>query len=248
MRRSFLLLAALVSRANSQQTLARYLVYNASTGLTQVSVASAGDLPSYSSLQWNEGVTTVTASACTAGYYSPDDAQTCTACPAGKYSTTVTATSAQTCISCESGKYSVAVGAGSSATCINCPNGTYFDGTGGASVAVCLACPGNASSYEGSKLIQACVCNGGFSGANGGTCTACNVSVWCLYGQANPCPTHSRSLAMSSSLGDCRCQAGYYGDTTMGGPELTICQVHTRTHALIGVVLISLKGGGQRAL
>jgi hypothetical protein len=232
MRRQFLLLAALVSRANGQapgqQTLARYIIYNASTELTPASLPSAG-LPSYSSLMSNEAVTTVTASACTAGYYSPDDAQTCTACPAGKYSTTVTATSAQTCISCESGKYSGTVGAGSSATCINCPNGTYFDGTGGTNSGVCLACPGNASSYPGSKLLEACVCNAGFSGANGGACTACNVSVWCLYGQANPCPPHSRSLAMSSSLGDCRCQAGYYGDTTMGGPDLTICQVRTRT-------------------
>lgn len=230
--RSLLLLLLLLAcyphnAAGLVRVSAEYLVYNASTmNMTEAGLLAAG-LPSYDSLVFAEiGLTmTLTVSACTAGYYSPDDAQTCTACPAGTYSTTVTATSVQTCVSCESGKYSGTVGAGSSATCINCPNGTYFAETGGISVAVCLACPGNSSSYPGSKLLQACVCNGGWSGANGGTCTACNVSVWCLFGQANPCPSNSRSLAMSSSLGDCRCRSGYYGDTTMGGADLTICQV-----------------------
>ena len=230
--RSLLLLLLLLAcyphnAAGLVRVSAEYLVYNASTmNMTEAGLLAAG-LPSYDSLVFAEiGLTmTLTVSACTAGYYSPDDAQTCTACPAGTYSTTVTATSVQTCVSCESGKYSGTVGAVSSATCINCPNGTYFAETGGISVAVCLACPGNSSSYPGSKLLQACVCNGGWSGANGGTCTACNVSVWCLFGQANPCPSNSRSLAMSSSLGDCRCRSGYYGDTTMGGADLTICQV-----------------------
>ena len=214
---------------------AEYLVYNASTmNMTEAGLTAAG-LPSYDSLVFSEDglAMTLTVSACAAGYYSPDDAQTCTACPAGTYSTTVTATSVQTCVSCESGKYSGTVGAGSSATCINCPNGTYFAGTGGTNSGVCLACPGNSSSYPGSKLQQACVCNGGFSGANGGTCTACNVSEWCLFGQANPCPSNSRSLEMSSSLGDCRCRSGYYGDTTMGGADLTICQASYTTHAHI---------------
>lgn len=230
--RSLLLLLLLLAcyphnAAGLVRVSAEYLVYNASTmNMTEAGLLAAG-LPSYNLLVFAEEslAMTLTVSACAAGYYSPDDAQTCTACPAGTFSTTVTATSVQTCVSCESGKYSGTVGAGSSATCINCPNGTYFAGTGGVSVAVCLACPGNSSSYPGSKLLQACVCNGGWSGANGGTCTACNVSVWCLFGQANPCPSNSRSLAMSSSLGDCRCRSGYYGDTTMGGADLTICQV-----------------------
>jgi len=225
----FLLLFLLLRGATGATRIsAEYLVYNASTmNMTEAGLLAAG-LPSYDSLVFAEiglTTTTMTVSACAAGYYSPDDAQTCTACPAGTYSTTVTATSVQTCVSCESGKYSGTVGAGSSATCINCPNGTYFAGTGGISVAVCLVCPANASSYEGSKLREACVCRPGFTGMNGGNCSACGASVWCLYGQANPCPSNSRSLAMSSSLGDCRCRSGYYGDTTMGGADLTICQV-----------------------
>ena len=208
-------------------TSAVYNIPNASSVMTQDSLAALAGLPAYTTLTFTEtgSTTVVTVSACLSGYFSPDDSSTCTACPAGAYSTTQTATSSQTCIACESGKYSGTVGASSSGTCINCPNGTYFEGTGGASIGVCLACPSNSSSYPGSKLLQSCVCLGGFQGANGGSCSACNVSVWCLYGQANPCPSHSRSLAMSSSLGDCKCQAGFYGDTTMGGPELTICQV-----------------------
>jgi len=207
---------------------AEYLVYNASTmNMTEAGLAAAG-LPSYDSLVFSEDglATTVTVSACTAGYYSPDDAQTCTACPAGTYSTTVTATSVQTCVSCESGKYSGTVGAGSSATCINCPNGTYFAGTGGTNSGVCLACPGNSSSYPGSKLLQACVCTGGFSGANGGACTACNRSSYCLYGQVNPCPPHSTSSPMSYSVAQCLCNPSWWGDASVGGPEVTACQVN----------------------
>ena len=229
-----LVLAALAGRVDgADYTSAIFLISNASmtTMMTQDSVsAMTGGMPAFTVQAYAEDLssTTVTVSTCLAGYYSPDDSQTCTACPAGKYSTTVTATSSLTCIACESGKYSGTVGAVSSATCINCPNGTYFDGTGGVSIGVCLACPSNSSSYPGSKLREACVCKPGFTGMNGGNCSACGTSVWCLYGQANPCPTNSRSLAMSSSLGDCRCQSSFFGDTTQGGADLTLCQVkHT---------------------
>jgi hypothetical protein len=81
--------------------------------------------------------------------------------------------------------------------------------------------------------LQACVCNGGYSGANGGACTACNASVWCLYGRANPCPPNSKSGPMSSSLAQCLCNPSYYGDVSMGGPELTLCQVRTHAHTFV---------------
>lgn len=229
-----LVLAALAGRVDgADYTSAIFLISNASmtTMMTQDSVsAMTGGMPAFTVQAYAEDLssTTVTVSTCLAGYYSPDDSQTCTACPAGKYSTTVTATSSLTCIACESGKYSGTVGAGTSATCINCPNGTYFDGTGGVSIGVCLACPGNASSYPGSKLREACICRGGFMGPNGGNCTPCNSSSYCLYGQANPCPPHSTSAPMSYSVSNCLCNPSWWGDTSVGGPEVTACQVkHT---------------------
>ena len=203
-----------------------YTITGASISLTADLVGQLG-MPSNYGFSFSPGVTSVRVDACLPGYYSYDDAQTCTACPAGKYSPTNAAPSIDTCLSCESGKYSATLGANSSATCLDCPTATYFPGTAGASLAVCLACPANSSSYPGSKLLQACVCNGGYSGPNGGACSPCNSSVWCLYGQANPCPSHSRSNPLSFSLAQCLCSAGYYGDASLGGPDLTICQVRT---------------------
>ena len=229
MLRVCLLLLASAWLTDGQRTGAFFSIPNASFNMTTQSLAAAG-LPSYSSLVLQDtGPVTLQVYACQAGYYSDADAQRCTACPLGTYSTATIASSLSTCISCESGKYSAAVGSASSATCLNCPNGTYYEGVAGPSLAVCLPCPANSTSYAGSKLLQACVCWPGYSGANGQACSPCNASVWCLYGQANPCPPHSRSGPTSSSLAQCLCNPGYYGDTTMGGPELTLCQV--RTHA-----------------
>lgn len=226
------LLVATAHRAEAQQTQATFFIPNASLSMTAGSLATAG-LPSYSALTLDVmGPYSLGVFECQTGYYSDADAQTCTACATGKYSGSVVASSSSVCVSCESGKYSSVLGAVSSASCLNCPNGTYYEGVAGPSVASCLACPANSTSYPGSKLLQACVCLGGFAGPNGGACSPCNVSVWCLYGQANPCPPKSRSGPISSSLAQCLCIPGFYGDTTMGGPELTLCQVHT--HALFG--------------
>ncbi len=229
--RLFCLLIAgtLALPADGQQTDAWYTIQGASTALTTGTLATAG-LPSYSELTLTDTTAvTVGVDACPAGAYSYDDAQTCTLCPAGKYSPTVTATSSATCISCEAGKYSLAVGASSSSTCTDCQNGTYSETIGASIASTCLTCPANSSSYPGSKLLQACVCRGGFAGPNGGNCTACNQSTYCWNGVANPCPIHSKSLPMSSSLGDCKCVASYYGDTTVGSAELVLCQVHPQT-------------------
>ena len=231
-----------------------YTVLNASLEMTASSVTLL-NLTNTSLASFSVSLTTVQVDSCLAGYYSYDDAETCSACPAGKYSTVVTANSIDTCVSCESGKYSSTVGANSSATCLNCPNATYFAGTAGTGIGVCVACPANSYSYMGAKIRQACICSPGYSGPNGGPCNLCNQpdvyggsggggsgmdfmgdgggggaiigtpTVWCLYGQANPCPTHSTAGQGAYSLAQCLCDPGYYGDTTMGGPDLTVCQV-----------------------
>jgi hypothetical protein len=163
---------------------------------------------------------------CTAGSYAVAASSTCSQCIAGKYSTTISATAIDTCLACESGKYSATVGAQSVATCVSCGVNTYFSGTGGASSAVCVSCPSFASSYEGSKVATSCVCNPGYSGANGGVCTGCGGGVWCLNGVSNTCPNNANSAALSSTLAQCLCNPGYFGDTTMPTVQsATLCQV-----------------------
>ena len=54
--------------------------------------------------------------------------------------------------------------------CVPCTPGTYKDVLGSPS---CAACPANAHSPALSINLVSCVCNGGYTGADGGTCTGC---------------------------------------------------------------------------
>jgi hypothetical protein len=162
---------------------------------------------------------------CPAGSYSETDSSTCSLCTAGKYSSSTSATGPDACIACDSGTYSTAIGAISDSTCTACLGGTYFDGTGGDNEEVCQQCPENSNSYASSKSISSCVCDPGYSGPNGGPCSACGTGVWCLNGQSNQCPLNSDSSALSSELSQCLCRPGYSGDTTLPTPNsATLCQ------------------------
>lgn len=154
--------------AQAQQTQATYNLSLALESMTESLLLSSQvtNLASVVSLT-PLTATTVQVDACQAGSYSPDDAQTCTLCPVGKYSETVTATSINTCIACGAGKYQNTTGASSISQCVNCPANTYFTGTGGASLSVCVQCPAFTGSYPGSQLLQSCVCLPGYSGPNG---------------------------------------------------------------------------------
>jgi len=171
----------------------------------------------------------VATQSCPAGAYSLANSQQCTLCPAGKYSTTINAGDPSACTVCPAGTYSNVTGASSIAACTPCAAGMYQESAGASQASACQSCPANSSSYSGNALRVGCVCLPGFSGANGGTCKACNISVWCLYGQANPCPLHSVAPALSYDVAQCLCQPGYYGDTSLGENNTsvypTLCQV-----------------------
>ena len=51
--------------------------------------------------------------------------------------------------------------------------GTAQTGTGKTSVSDCLSCPTDSSSSAGSDALADCLCNAGYTGPNGGTCTQC---------------------------------------------------------------------------
>jgi hypothetical protein len=61
-----------------------YTITGARTSWTGDSIPGLG-LPTYLSYTFSAGPTSVQTDACPPGYYSNDDAQTCIACPAGKY-------------------------------------------------------------------------------------------------------------------------------------------------------------------
>jgi hypothetical protein len=87
-------------------------------------------------------------------YYCPG-VSGCTACPAGKFSTTP---GASACIDCAAGKYSVTVVDTSASACTNCAAGTYLTTTGATASSACQYCPFNRTSAVGSSLLTACVC------------------------------------------------------------------------------------------
>lgn len=91
----------------------------------------------------------VSACSCDGGYTGPDGGP-CTACAAGTY------------------KDSIGTDA-----CTDCDAGTYQPGTGAASVEACTTCPPNTDSSAGSGPVTGCICNAGYTGPDGGTCSAC---------------------------------------------------------------------------
>jgi len=225
--------------------------YTVLDGLTNVTAASLAawlaqwvPFPVSSVTVTNLSAARVTAETCGLGTYSPADAQTCSLCPPGTYSSSLAATSVATCVACPVGTYSGRAGATGLSDCSACPSNTYFEGTGATSQANCTACAANSSSTQ--PFLRAnCVCNPGYSGPGGehwwqpqnrtilidcffffagGPCTPCTSGAWCMAGVSNPCPLHSISPSLSSSLSQCSCIPGYFGDPT---DSVVLCQVHS---------------------
>jgi hypothetical protein len=165
--------------------------------------------------------TSVSACICNAGYTGPNGG-TCTACVAGKYKI-VTGNAA--CTDCGAGTYSTTVGATASSTCVTC----------GA----------NRQSSSGSAALTSCICNLGFTGPNGGTCTACVAGKYkivtgaaaCTDCGANTysatvgatvastcqaCGANRQSSSGSGALTSCICNMGYTGPN---GGTCTACAV-----------------------
>lgn len=159
-----------VDQAQAQPTRATYNISNALESVNANTFLLA--TPALSNLLAVDSLTVLTATgvqvyACLAGSYSPDDAQTCTLCPTGTYSQTITATSINTCIPCSAGKYQNITGASRVDQCLNCPSNTYFNSTAGTSISACIPCPPLTLSFPGSQLLQSCFCSPGYSGPNG---------------------------------------------------------------------------------
>ena len=134
------------------------------------------------------------------------------------------------CGSCQEGLFK---GTTANTACQKCPRGSFNNRTG---ATACLSCPDiNMHTMErGSTNISACMCNAGYTGTNGISCTACESGLYkeypgpsgcllCLPSTYSPhpaatnvtdclqCPVHSISLMGSNTLEDCKCVPGYFG-------------------------------------
>ena len=127
----------------------------------------------------------------------------------------------------------------SSAACSDCGAGKYSPTVGAYSDSTCASCPDNSSSVGGSSLPTSCLCDPGFTGADGDACSLCAAgkykngigSAACsdcgagtysatlaasAVGSCLSCPANSHSPPGSTAEGACACTAGYSGPG--GGP------------------------------
>ena len=136
----------------------------------------------------------------------------CTDCPAGKM--TVSSSGSVACIDCVTGKFA---SSSSQSVCSNCAAGKY-SGTGFTVCCAnssycgnneymlsgtCQSCPAQSTAPACSTTLTSCLCNPGFSGPNGGPCTACK-------------PGFYKSSVGSGNNNNCfSCTSGKYQDTSV---------------------------------
>jgi hypothetical protein len=150
------------------------------------------------------GSQTQTDCKCDNGYTGPDGGQ-CTACQAGTYKNII---GSDSCEACEAGKYQ------------NLPGQSE-----------CSDCPVNMTSNPGSTELFYCKCNVGFTGPDGGQCTACQAGTYkkvigsdsceaCKAGtyqhltgqsECSDCPVNKSTTGTGNdSIEDCECNVGYF--------------------------------------
>lgn len=182
---------------------------------------------------------------CDAGFWTQDmnlPTATCLLCVPGKFA----AKGAAACSLCLGGTHATASGSTSDTACSPCGSGTYS----WVNKSQCETCPSNAWSPVSSEFVQNCTCNAGYwaknTGANGGSCSACEPGSWkavrgpqaCtlltagLYSDviaatsaaaALPCPGNSMSPAGSGAVTQCACVAGYAGNITVPADKCVAC-------------------------
>ena len=152
-----------------------------------------------------------TCTACPAGKYSAAGASSCSTCSAGTYS----AAGSSTCSSCAAGQYSSA----GASSCSNCSAGTYS----AAGSSTCSSCPAGKYSSAGASSCLTCTagyrCPGGsnrirctagtYAAAGSSSCTSCSAGYYSSAeaSSCSACPAGQFSTAGSSSCSTC--PAGY---------------------------------------
>jgi hypothetical protein len=128
----------------------------------------------------------------------------CVSCAAGTYKSSA---GSEACTFCPIGKYSTTTGASSLSMCLNCGVNTYSTVVGALASSTCIACPSNSQSVSGSTASSSCVCNLGFTGPSGGTCSACAAGKYKI---------------VTGNAGCTDCNAGKYS-ATIGANSDVIC-------------------------
>jgi len=169
------------------------------------------------------------------------DNSTCQPCPGGRFMPGMGATACLQCpdkSSSDPGSYSVLMcrcvpgymGVNGIA-CNPCPAGTYKQEYG---IGPCLDCPTNADSPPGTRDARICGCAPGFTGlneANGFACVRCAQNTYKNSSGTETCitcPANTVALVGSSSVDDCFCDSGYFGQDARGCVKCTAGKFKTQ--------------------
>lgn len=150
------------------------------------------------------------------------------------------------CSMCSQGTYKLAASySPASSTCTNCAADTYQPLNGATLASACLSCALNSQSPAATADSTSCQCNAGYSGPNGGACTACymgrykslpgpqactlcanatysSVTAATTYSTCLTCPGNSSSNMGSAARSDCHCAFGF--STLRLGQSTSACQ------------------------
>jgi hypothetical protein len=209
-----------------------------SSRTAQTSILTCDACPDFS--QSHMGSTKRSDCHCLFGYYTENfgkENSECAACAKGTYNDKL---NAEACSKCTAGKYSSDTTATGEETCKTCEFGFSAEGQ-----SQCDACPSNATALRGSAVVTDCKCNPGYTGADGDTCEHCYPGKFkAVFGsmQCTDCPintyspdlartirndcrnclTNSESLAGSDSRDDCKCSVGW--TSAIAGVDGEICE------------------------
>lgn len=181
-------------------------IYTAIVGSLSISACSIC-APGYAGVVVNGGTSGATGCLdCPIGYFSNDNANTCTACPTSFSTYTFRSQGENSCDQCAPGYYGSVVNAGTATAsgCTACPVGYTTGKVGATSIDECSKCiPG----YIINILTGKCtICPAGTWGQSGMTsCILCSAGTYSLSGASSctPCPagTYGNSAGLSTS--DC---------------------------------------------
>ena len=79
------------------------------------------------------------------------------------------------CALCAIGTFKYVIG---DEACTDCPTAKYSVTVGATDETSCIACPANSNAPAATSSATSCTCNPGFTGPDGGTCTACAAGTY----------------------------------------------------------------------
>ena len=192
--------------------------YVAASDGVQCSECAAG---SRSSNGDEDGIGSRTCTTCPTGTYAGPGSDRCISCPIHSNTHGEAAVAASYC-ECIQGYYSNDFVV-DDASCIACEENTYKDSHGSG---LCTSCPTNTISDAGSTELSQCICKVGYTHIeNGLACAECEDGTFKnITGavECTICPYHRSSAVASVSESDCKCVAGYYGESCIHCPTGTV--------------------------